>query len=285
MNLRSLLFLPGNSPSLLGNADILGADAIIFDLEDAVSPEEKDAARILVRNAMPKLRRKGLIHIVRINAVDEMGLWRDDLRAVLPAQPDLIMPPKVSSAAALRPVLDEITAEGSEARLIPLIETAMGVERALEIAMSERAAAILLGAEDLTYDLGCPRTKGGAEIAYARGRVVMAARAAGILPIDTPFTDVLDDDGLVDDANLARSLGFAGKAAISPRHIQSINAAFSPTSGEVAYAREVLAAIEQGEKEGKGAVSLRGKMIDAPIVNRAWRVVLQAEFLSGGGGA
>lgn len=281
MNLRSLLFLPGNSPSLLGNADILGADAIIFDLEDAVPPDEKDAARILVRNAMPKLRRKGLYHIVRINAVDESGFWRDDLRTVLPARPDFIMPTKVSGADALRPVLSEIAARGSGARLMPLIETALGVENALAIASFERVAAILLGAEDLTADLSCPRTKGGAEIAYARGRVVMAARAAGVLPIDTPFTDVFDDDGLAEDARIARALGFAGKAAISPRHIAGINAAFSPTPDEIAYAREVLEAIGQGRKEGKGAVSLRGKMIDAPIVNRAKRLLEQAEAISG----
>lgn len=282
--IRSMLFLPGNSPSMLQNADILGADAIIFDLEDAVAPDEKDAARILVRNAMPRLRRRGLLHAVRINAVDGSGLWRRDLRAVLPARPDFIMPTKVGGAEALAPVLDEIRALGAEARLIPLIETAMGVERALEIASFERVSAILLGAEDLTADLSCPRTKGGAEIAYARGRVVMAARAAGALPIDTPFTDVYDDEGLVEDARLARSLGFAGKAAIAPRHIQGINEAFSPAPDEVAYAREVLDAIERGRLEGRGAVALRGKMIDAPIVSRARRVLAQAEAIRGGDG-
>ena len=273
MRMRSLLFLPGNSPSLLGNADILGADAVIFDLEDAVSPDEKDAARILVRNAMPKLRAAGLSHVVRINAVADDGFWRDDLMAVLPSKPDYIMPTKVSDTRALDDVLGMIKEMGADAQLIPLIETAMGVEHALAIASFERVAAVLLGAEDLTADLGCPRTAGGAEIAYARGRIVMAARAAGVVPIDTPFTDVFDDEGAFADAQTARSLGFAGKAAISPRHIEGINRAFSPTEAEIQYAKDVLAAIEQGRKEGKGAVSLGGKMIDAPIVNRAKKLL------------
>ena len=277
MMMRSLLFLPGNSPSLLGNADILGADAVIFDLEDAVAPEEKDNARILVRNAMPKLRREGLLHIVRINAVADDGFWCDDLRTILPAKPDLIMPTKVSNADALEQVMGVIKEMHSDAQLIPLIETAMGIEHALAIAQFERVAAILLGAEDLTADLGCPRTKEGAEISYARGRIVMAARAAGIAPIDTPFTDVFDDDGAALDAQLARNLGFAGKAAISPRHIEGINVAFSPTESEIRYARDVLQTIEQARRDGKGAVSLNGKMIDAPIVLRAQRILAQAE--------
>ena len=281
MMLRSLLFLPGNSPGLLGNADVLGADAVIFDLEDAVSPDEKDAARILVRNAMPFLRRHGLLHIVRINSVHENGHWLRDLRAVLPSEPDFIMPTKVGDTQSLKTVLEVIEELGSNAQLIPLIETAMGIENALCIAQFPRVGAILLGAEDLTADLCCARTKEGHEIAYARSRIVMAARAAGILPIDTPFTDVLDDEGLSHDAQRARSYGFAGKATISPHHIARINAAFSPTFAEIEYAREVLCAIEVAEKEGKGVVALRGKMIDAPIVRRARQILSQLEPTGG----
>ena len=281
MILRSLLFLPGNSPGLLGNADVLGADAVIFDLEDAVAPEEKDAARTLVRNAMPMLRRSGLLHVVRINAVHENGHWKRDLRAILPAEPDFVMPTKVSSAQALETVLAEMETMGSQARLIPLIETAMGIENALHIAQCPRVGAILLGAEDLSADLCCARTKEGQEIAYARARIVMAARASGILPIDTPFTDVLDDEGLTRDAQLARNLGFAGKATISPHHIARINDAFSPTASEIEYAREVLAAIEAARREGKGVVALHGKMIDKPIVSRAEQVLAQVGAIGG----
>ncbi len=278
--IRSLLFLPGNSPSMLQNADILGADAIILDLEDAVSPDEKDAARLLVRNALFALNGRGVKTCVRINSIDENGFWKKDLDAVLPMKPDFVMPTKVDGREMVENIAQALT---GDTLLMPLIETALGVENAFAIASGPKVYGVLLGAEDLTADLGCPRTKRGDEILYARSRVVMAARAAGVMPIDTPFTDVLDDEGLVIDAGVARALGFAGKAAISPRHIRGINRAFSPTEEEIAYAREVLQTIEDAQAQGKGAVSLRGKMIDAPIVNRAKRVLQQADFITGGG--
>ena len=140
-------------------------------------------------------------------------------------------------------------------------------------------AAIFLGGEDLTADLHCKRTKEGNEIAYARSRMVMAARAAGVEVYDTPFTDVNDDEGIEIDALLAKSLGFSGKASISPRHIQAINEAFSPTEKDVDYAYEVMDAIALAKKQGKGAISLHGKMIDAPIVTRAQQTIAAAEAL------
>ena len=166
-----------------------------------------------------------------------------------------------------------------------MIETALGVENAFFAASaSPRVAGLFLGAEDLTADLRCRRTKAGREIAYARGRLVVAARAAGVEVYDTPFTDVNDDEGLEADALLAKSLGFSGKAAISPRHVGTINRVFSPTAEEIGYAREVLAAIRQAEAQGKGAVALRGKMIDAPIVARARQTIEAAERLGLEGG-
>ncbi len=150
-------------------------------------------------------------------------------------------------------------------------------------ASDPRVKAIFLGAEDLSSDLQAIRSTKGDEILYARGRVVVAARAAGVDVYDTPFTDVNDDEGLEKDAHFARALGFTGKAAISPRHVAAINAAFSPSEEEITYAREVMAAIEEGERMGRGAVSLRGKMIDKPIVDRAQRVLDAAEALGLGG--
>lgn len=132
-----------------------------------------------------------------------------------------------------------------------------------------------MGGEDLSADLRCRRTKSGEEILYARGRMVCAARAAGVEVYDTPFTDAFDDEGLIADARLAKSLGFSGKAAVAPRHIYEINRIFSPTKAEIDYAREVMAAVEEANRLGKGAVSLRGKMIDPPIAERA-RTVLEA---------
>ena len=168
--------------------------------------------------------------------------------------------------------------------LLPLIETAIGVENAYGIATADpRVKAIFLGAEDLSSDLQAVRSKENIEIIYARGRMVMAARAAGVDVYDTPFTDTNDEEGLRLDAEHARALGFTGKAVISPRHVEAVNTAFTPTEREITYAREVLDVIEDGKKRGLGAVSLRGKMIDKPIVDRAERILAVARALGLGG--
>lgn len=286
---RSMLFIPGNTPNLLMNADILGSDAIILDLEDAVSPAEKDAARILVRNALKTLGYRGVEVIIRINPT-ETEFWKRDLEAVLPLRPSMIMPTKVSGPEVVREVSDYMSIleqrEGipvGTVKLIPLIETALGVENAYAIAsVDPRVAAIFLGGEDLTADLQCKRTKEGREIFYARSRMVNAARAAGVEVYDTPFTDVNDPEGLRADAQLAKSLGFTGKASISPRHVDAINEVFTPTQAEIDYAHEVMDTIAEAKRQGKGVVSLRGKMIDAPIVARARQVLEIERALLGG---
>lgn len=281
---RSLLFLPGNTPNMLINGSCLGADAVIFDLEDAVSPAEKDAARILVRNTMTYMDFRGCERVVRINGIDT-PYWKEDLDEVLPCRPDLILLPKTSSAADIQEADTYITetekrlglAAGAVG-LVALIETALGVENAFAIASaSPRVAALFLGAEDLTADLRCKRTKEGREIEYARTRLVTAARAAGVDVYDTPFTDVNDDEGIETDAALAKALGFTGKASISPRHVETINRVFSPSQAEIDYAYEVMETIRLAKEQGKGAVSLRGKMIDAPIVERARQTIAMAQ--------
>ncbi|MBQ4581513.1 MAG: CoA ester lyase [Clostridia bacterium] len=277
---RSMLFLPGNTPNIIVNGEILGADAVILDLEDAVAPAEKDSARILVRNAIKYMGFGKCEVIVRINAIDT-PYWQHDLDAIIPVRPALIMPPKTSCAADVLAVDAYITQleeklgmEKGAVGLIPLIETALGVENAYQIASAcNRVKAIFLGGEDLTADLRCKRTKEGHEIAYARSRMVVAARAAGVEVYDTPFTDVNDDEGIYVDAQYAKSLGFTGKSAISPRHVGAINEVFSPTLKDIEYAYEVMEAIRIGKEQGKGAVSLRGKMIDAPIVARAQQTI------------
>ena len=283
---RSMLFLPGNNPNMIINAGCLGADAVIFDLEDAVAPAEKDAARILVRNTLRHSDLSGCEVVVRINSVDT-EYWRSDIDFILPEAPDVILLPKASTPedvlaadAYMCEVEAKLGLKNGAVALMPLIETALGVENAYAIASaSKRVCALFLGAEDLTADLRCKRTKEGREIEYARQRLVVAARAAGIEVYDTPFTDVNDDDGIVVDATLAKSLGFSGKASISPRHVEVINRVFSPTIAEIEYAYEVLDAIELAKKQGKGAVSLRGKMIDAPIVARAEQTIEAAVAL------
>lgn len=283
---RSMLFLPGNTPNMLINGSCLGADAVIFDLEDAVSPAEKDAARILVRNTMKYMDFHGCEIIVRINSIDT-PYWKQDIDEILPQKPDLILLPKTGSAHDVE-VADDYLAK-AEAKLglspntvglMPLIETALGVENAFAIASARpRVAALFLGAEDLTADLRCQRTKEGREIEYARHRLVVAARAAGVDVYDTPFTDVNDDEGIWTDAKLAKALGFTGKASISPRHVEVINAVFSPTKKEIDYAYEVMDAIALAKAQGKGAIALHGKMIDAPIVSRARQTIAAAQAL------
>ena len=280
---RSLLFLPGNTPNMLINGSCLGSDAVIFDLEDAVSPAEKDAARILVRNTMTYMDFRGCETIVRINGIDT-PYWQEDLDEVLPCRPNLILLPKTDTAADIQTadaymtqVEQRLGLAPNTVGLVALIETALGVENAFAIASaSPRVTALFLGAEDLTADLQCKRTKESREIEYARTRLVVAARAAGVDVYDTPFTDVNDDEGIWRDAEAARALGFTGKASISPRHIQAINTVFSPSQEEVDYAYEVMEAIRVAKEQGRGAIALRGKMIDAPIVARARRTLEMA---------
>ena len=285
-----MLFLPGNTPNMLINGDTLGADTVIFDLEDAVSPDEKDAARILVRNALKYQNFSGCEVVVRINPTDT-EFWKEDLDAVIPLKPDMIMPTKVSGGEMIREVsaymgqVEERSGiEKGSVKILPLIETALGVEKAFEIAAADpRVAGLFLGGEDLTADLHCKRTKEGQEIFYARTRLVCAARAWGIEAYDTPFTDVEDMEGLRKDTEFAKSLGFAGKAVISPRHVDIVNEVFSPTEAEIEYAHDVMDAIEEGKRQGKGVISLRGKMIDAPIVKRAMQVLEMEKAIYGGG--
>lgn len=283
---RSMLFLPGNNPNMLINSGSLGADAVIFDLEDAVSPDQKDAARILVRNTLKYMDLHGCERIVRINSIDT-PYWKADIDTVAPFAPELILLPKTGTAEDARVAcayLTEVEArlglETNTIGLMPLIETALGVENAFAIASADsRVRALFLGAEDLSADLQCKRTKEGKEIAYARSRLVNAARAAGVEVYDTPFTDVGDDEGIEADAACAKALGFTGKSSISPRHVEVINRVFSPTMAEIEYAHEVMEVIAQAKAQGKGAIALHGKMVDAPIVARARRTLEMAAAL------
>ena len=283
---RSILFMPGNNAGMLLNADVLGADGVILDLEDAVSPKEKDSARVLVRNALKYLGYPKSEVIVRINSLDT-NFWKKDLEEIMPLKPSFIMPPKISTREDILEVDSYMTEleeklgfEKNTVKLMPLVETALGVENSFLIASAtKRVSAMLLGGEDLTADLRCKRTKEGNEIFYSRSRIVCACRAAGIDCYDTPFTDVNDEEGLVKDAEFAKSLGFTGKSAISPRHVSDINTVFSPTEADIAYAIEVMEIIKDAKEKGLGVVALRGKMIDAPIVNRAVQVLESAKAM------
>ena len=276
---RSLLFMPGNNPGMLVSAQSLGADSVIFDLEDAVAQSEKDAARILVRNALLAVKPHGIPVIIRVNALDT-PYWRADIAAAVQGGADCILAPKCSSVAYVQEMLDYLEQEeqkqqSRQLEFIALVESALGLENAFAMASSHpRVAGLLLGAEDLTAELGARRSPAGDEIFYARSRLLVACRAAGIKAIDSPYPFVTDLEGLEKDADFAARLGFDGKALISPHHVHLVNQAFTPHEDQIRWARRVMVAAARAKDEGKGAVSLDGMMIDLPVIKRAERILV-----------
>lgn len=281
MNRRCLLFMPGNNPGMLISADVLGADTVILDLEDSVSVHEKDAARHLVREALSFLPFRHAEVGVRINPLDS-PFWLHDLEAIIPTGPDSIIIPKASveSVTTMDREINRIRQESGIAKKIaylPIIETAMGLLDIRDIATcSDRIEALILGAEDLSADLGVKRTKGGKEIEYARFVTVTAARALRLDAIDTPFTDTEDYEGLAADTAFARSVGFSGKLAINPRQVETILEGFSPTQAEISEAMEILQSAEQARTNGLGVFNHRGKMVDLPVIRRAENLIAAA---------
>ncbi|MDU2063604.1 MAG: CoA ester lyase [Sporomusaceae bacterium] len=275
---RTLLFIPGSNPNMLQNAGILGSDTVILDLEDAVAPTEKDAARFLTANALKRVKFGHTEVVVRINPLETYA--KEDLPVIVPAAPDAILLPKVQEARDIELVSQELSRLeqehqlNKEISLFALIETPLGLSNALAIAKANpRVKALALGAEDFTAGINATRTKAGAEIAYARAALVTAAYAAGVQAIDTPFTDVNDEPGLIADTMLAKQMGFTAKLAINPRQVAAIQAVFTPSQQEIIWAQRVVEALEAGKARGLGAVSLDNKMIDLPIMLRATRLL------------
>ena len=243
---RSMLFIPGNTPSLIMNGEILGADSIILDLEDAVSPAEKDSARILVRNTLKHLGLKGCEIVIRINPVDT-DFWYKDLDEIVPHKPDAIMLPKarISYLKELDELLTDLEQRKKltkKIKILPIIELAISVLEVDIIASLPRVDGILLGAEDLSSDLEVERTKEGKEIEYARSKVAFACKAYQIDAIDTPFTDVNDPVGLRIDAQNAQTFAMNAKSAIHPNQIDTINDVFLPAPKLINWAKRVKAA-------------------------------------------
>ena len=280
---RILMFIPGNSPAMINNASIIDADTIVFDLEDSVALEDKADARFLVKETLLHFEVPGKDIAVRINGIST-DFWMEDLRAIVPCRPAFIQLPKTERGEDLLKVIDLIEKiekkEGipvGTVQVCPIIETALGIENAFQIAMTktERLAALALGAEDLIADISGIRSNESLEIMYARQRLVNAARAAGISPSDTAFINVDDDEWLVKDCKLSRSLGFDGRAIISPRQVKLARSMYLPSKKEIDYAKAVIDAIHDAKRRGRGAITLNGKMVDEPIVKRA-RAVLQS---------
>lgn len=267
MSYKTLLFMPGNNPGMLQSSDILGADGLIIDLEDAVAITEKDAARILVSEYLNSFETKSDVFI-RVNPLDTPFFYKD-LDAIKDLDITGVVLPK-ASVESMEALDKYLTDNNLDFKVIGLIETAMGLEMSLQIlSRSKKVIGVLLGAEDLTLDLGAKRTKESDEIAYARSRIIAVSKALQIEAIDTPWTDTDDYEGLKIDALNAKDLGMTGKALISPRHVDIVNNIFAPSEKEVNYALRVVEGVKTANEKGLGAFSLDGKMIDAPIIKRA----------------
>ncbi len=280
---RTMMFVPGNNPGMLQNAGIYGADTIIFDVEDAVSIGEKDSARHLVAEAIRTINYPCEV-AVRINHISTPYGYKD-LEVILPSHPDLIRLPMAQSADEIKEIDGIITAaeekygfEPGSIKMMAAIETPKGLFNAQAIAeASPRMVAIAIGAEDFIANLKTTRSKDGSELVVARGHLVLAARAAGVQVIDTVFSDVNDEEGFIAEVKRIKQLGFDGKSVINPRQIGIVHDIFMPTEKEIEFSKRVLAAFQEALAKNSGVISLDGKMIDKPIVDRAERVLAYAE--------
>lgn len=283
---RSMLFIPGSSAAMLSTAFIYKPDSIMFDLEDAVALKEKDSARLLVFHALQHPMYNDIETVVRINPLNTpFGL--KDLEAAVRAGVDVIRLPKTDSPEDIYQLEREIVRieencgrPVGSTKLMAAIESAVGVINAVAIAKSSnRLMGIALAAFDYVMDMQTERGD-GTELFYARCAVLHAARGAGIDAFDVVYADVNDEAGFLKEVDLIRRMGFNGKSLINPRQIEILHNAYAPTQEEVDYAQRVLAAAEEGERNGLGVISLNGKMIDAPIINHA-RVVIERKNASG----
>jgi citrate lyase subunit beta/citryl-CoA lyase len=280
---RSRLYVPGSEPKYFINAALHGPDSIILDLEDSVHASEKDAARLLVRNA---LRAVDFLQCERMVRINQLPLALEDLDEIVPESPDLILIPKVENPGQVIEIntrIAEIKTDYGITRpiwLMPILESALGIENAFAIAKaSDQIVALTIGLEDYTADLGVVKTATGAESLYARQRVINAAHAAGVQAIDSVFGDVADMDGLRAWALNSRSLGFEGMGCVHPLQIAVIHEAFAPTSAEIERARKIVAAYNEAQEKRLGVVSLGSKMIDPPVVQRALKLMARAQAM------
>lgn len=278
---RSRLYLPGNEPKFYPNAGLHKPDGIILDLEDSVSPTEKEAAQLIVRNALRVIDFYGAERMVRIN---QLPIGLNDLDFIVPHYVHVILIPKIESAEQINLVEEKVEELKKKFKIkneiyfMPIIESALGVIKSFEIASASKYnCALAVGLEDYTADIGVERTNEGNESIFARSMIINAAKAAKIQAIDTVFSDVSDMDGLRNSVLEAKALGFEGKGCIHPRQIKIVNETFLPNEKEIDKAKKIVLAFEEAEAKGLGVVSLGSKMIDAPVVKRARRIVKLAE--------
>lgn len=281
---RTMLYVPGNNAGMVKDAHIYRSDSVMFDLEDSVSFHEKDSARLLVFNALKTLDYEGIETVVRINGLDSpFGL--DDIKAMVRARPDIIRIPKAECAEDVVDVEALVEKEEELAgldrgtiKLMAAIEGPLGVINAYSIATaSKRLVGIALGAEDYVTNMKTNRSPDGIEILFARSQIVTAARAAGIYALDTVYSDINNEAGFLEEVKLIKQLGFDGKSVISPRQIAPVHKVYTPEQIEIDFALRVVDAIEEATQKGSGVISLDGKMIDKPVVERAERILMIAK--------
>lgn len=277
---RTMLYIPGNNPAMIQHAGVYGADGLLLDLEDAVATNQKDAARILVKNMIETMDFYGAELTVRVNALDT-PYGQADLEAIVPLQPDAIRVPKVSTPddilqviARVEAIEDRLGLPHDKMGVHPLIETALGVENAFAIVgASPRINSVSIGGQDLTADMQIVKTKDGVGIDYARRRIVMAAKAHRIDALDTVFADLEDEEGLREETEYIKKLGFSGKAVINPRQIPVVHEVYTPSEEEVRRAERIVREFIRNRKAGVGVFAVDGKMVDAPVVARAQTVL------------
>lgn len=280
---RTMMFVPGSNPSMLKDAYIYEADSLMFDLEDAVALNEKDSARFLVHNAIKTIDYGNKEIVVRINGLDT-PYGRDDIEAVVRAGADVIRLPKTETAQdildverVIEEVERKIGREVGSTKMMAAIESPLGAFNALPIAMaSKRLIGIALGAEDYVTNMKTKRYADGLELLGARSQIVMAARAAGIYALDTVFSDVDDEEGFRREVELIKQLGFDGKSVINPRQIKPVHEIYTPTPQEIKKSVNIVNAAREAKEKGLGVISLNGKMVDKPIIDRAERILTLA---------
>ncbi len=281
---RTSLYASGSNPVNMIQAAFYNEDCIVYDMEDSVPLSEKDTARLLIYNTVRYHRPANKYVIIRVNGIYSEFI-EEDLEAAVRARPDAIRIPKVEYKEEAVRICNRITEIEKEAGLevgkIEVwcnIESYLGMINAYEIATADpRIVALALGAEDFTASMKSTRTKAGLEIFYARNAILTACRHAGIEAIDAVFSDINDIEGLMEDTKLTKNLGFDGKTCVHPRQIDVVNSFFTPSAKEIKYALRVLEAVEEGARQGKGAVTLDGGMIDKPMELRARTTLAQAE--------
>lgn len=273
------MFIPGNNPSMMQDAYIYHPDSIMLDLEDSVTMAEKDAARMLVHNALKTIDYGNIERVVRINPLNT-PYGKKDVEAVVKGGVDVIRMPKTETADEVREVEAEIERVEKElgcvgrTQIMAAIESALGIVNAYDIATaSKRMMGIALGAEDYSANLKTQRTKEGTELQLARETIVVAARAAGIDTLDTVFSNLNDMEAFRNEVELIKRMGFDGKSIINPRQIEIINEVFAPKEKDIEKARTILAAIKEAAEKGSGVIAVNGKMVDRPVVIRAQRTI------------